>query len=86
MQSKEYISQKIKVFECLKEKPKTRLQVAIETNILRGNICYFVRDFRECEQIAVIRKGTDPITGHKSEYLSTDPALFPKKAQTELFE
>ncbi len=86
MDSKERRSQKIRVFECLKEAPKTRLQVALELNILRGNVCYFIRDFRKTERVAVFKKGNDPITGHKAEYLTTDTALFPEDNQTRLFE
>lgn len=85
MDSKERLSQKIRVYESLKEAPKTRLQVALELNILRGNVCYFIRDFRKVEGVAVFKKGRDPITGHKSEYLTTDTALFPEKSQMELF-
>jgi hypothetical protein len=86
MDGKEFQSQKIKVFESLKEKPKTRLQVSFETNILRGNICYFVRDFRNLHKVAVYKKGIDPLTGHKAEYLTTDPDLFPNDNQLGLFD
>jgi len=86
MDSKEKRSQKIRVFECLKQVPKTRLQVALELNILRGNVCYFIRDFRKVDRVAVYKKGKDPITGHKAEYLTTDTALFPEDNQTRLFD
>ena len=59
--------------------------LALELGILRGNVCYFVRDFRKSNQIGVFKVGYDPITGHKAEFLTTDPALFPKTNQTELF-
>ncbi len=86
MDSKTYQSQIKRVFKAFKEKPKTRLQVAQECGILRGNVCYFVRDLKKRKQIAVIRTGKDPITRHKSEFLSTDPDLFPPEMQKELFE
>jgi hypothetical protein len=86
MDSKQRQSQKIRVYESLKEAPKTRLQVALELDILRGNVCYFIRDFRNVERVAVYKKGKDPITGHKSEFLTTDTALFPEDNQTRLFD
>lgn len=86
MDTKERRSQKIRVFESLKEAPKTRLQVALELNILRGNVCYFIRDFRKVERVAVFKKGKDPITGHKAEFLTTDTALFPEDNQRGLFD
>jgi len=85
MDSKEKRSQKTRAFECFKT-PKTRLQVAFELNILRGNVCYYVDDFRRLETIAVVKKDRDPLTGHKAEYLTTDTALFPEDNQTRLFD
>ena len=79
-------SQKVRVFQSLKEAPKTRLQVALELGILRGNVCYFIRDFRKAGRVAVFKKGKDPITGHKAEYLTTDTALFPENNQKGLFD
>lgn len=84
MQSREYKTQFKKVYEAFKDKPKTRLEVALETNILRGNVCYFVRDLQKLKQIAVIRKGKCPITKHKAEFLSTDEKLLPPP-ELELF-
>ena len=86
MDNKTYQTQLRKVYKAFKEKPKTRLQVAEECGILRGNICYYVRDLKRRKQIAVIRTGKDPITRHKSEFLSTDTDLFPPEMQRELFE
>lgn len=84
MDNKEYKTQFKKVFEAFKEKPKTRLQVAVETNILRGNVCYFVRDLRQRKQITVVKKGKCPISKHRAEFLSTDEKLLPKP-DPELF-
>jgi|AntRauTorcE11897_2_1112592.scaffolds.fasta_scaffold00064_38 hypothetical protein len=86
MDSKTYQTQLRRVFLAFKEKPKTRLQVANECNILRGNVCYFVRDLKRRKQIAVIKTGKDPITKHKAEFLSTDKDLFPPEMQTKMFE
>ena len=81
-----YQSQLRKVFKAFQEKPKTRLQVAEECGILRGNVCYYVRDLKHMKRIAVIKTDRDPITKHKAEFLSTDRDLFPPELQRELFE
>lgn len=86
MDSEQRQSQKIRVFESLRKAPKTRLQVAIELDILRGNVCYFIRDFRQVERVAVYKKGKDPVTGHEAEFLTTDPDLFPQDNQMKIFE
>ena len=86
MDDKTYKTQLKKVFKAFQETPKTRLQVADECGILRGNVCYYVRDLKRRKQIAVIKTGKDPKTRHKAEFLSTDPDLFPPELQRELFE
>ena len=50
-------------------------QVSVETGIDRANICWYVRWLRKRNQITVIKKDKCPITRHKAQYLSTDPAL-----------
>ena len=79
MNDQTYQSQLRRTRKAFADKPKTRLQVAIETGILRGNICYYVRDLKEANQLRVTRKGTCPISNHTAEFLSTDPNLFPSE-------
>ena len=73
MDKKTYQNQLRRVYEAFKEKPKTMLQVALETNIYRANICWFVRDLRQEGKIAVVREGRCPISNHQAQFLSTDP-------------
>ncbi|MDR1054873.1 MAG: hypothetical protein LBL90_03415, partial [Prevotellaceae bacterium] len=35
------------VYQSLKERPKTMLEVSLETGILRANICRYVADMKE---------------------------------------
>lgn len=86
MNTRKRLNQKTRVYQSLRQYPKTRLQVALELNILRGNVCYFIREFRKADRVSVYRVGRDPITGHKAEFLTTDPSLFPVSNQLELLK
>ena len=72
------------VYNSFLESPKTMLQVAIETGILRANICRYVRTFRKLDKIAIVRIGYCPITKHKAGFYTTDPALFPSDNQLKI--
>lgn len=83
---KEYIIQKNKVFNALKESPKTMLMVAKETGIERASVCWFVRDFRKNGLIQVHKVGFCPITKHRAAFLTTNKSLFKvQSAQLNLF-
>jgi hypothetical protein len=74
-----------KTFEAFGKEPKTMLQVAKETGILRGNICRYVASFRKLGKIVQVKQGTCPISKHSAAFFSTDPKYFPKETQPELF-
>lgn len=75
------------VYQSFKEHPKTRLQVSVETGILRANICRYVAEMDKKGLIQVIRKGNCPYTHFTAEFLSTDKRLFRKQnvGQLNLF-
>jgi hypothetical protein len=79
----EYIIQKNKVFNSLKESPKTMLMVAKETGIERASVCWFVRDFRKNSLVQVHKVSYCPITKHRAAFLTTDKSLF--KAHSDQF-
>ena len=60
------------------------LQVAVETGILRGNICRYVEHFRKQLKIVKVREGKCPISKHKAGFYSTDAKYFPEP-EPELF-
>lgn len=64
-------SQKERVFQAF-QTPKTMLQVAIETHVLRANICWYVRIWRKSERIAVVKKGLCPISKCRATFWSTN--------------
>jgi len=73
---KHFESQKRKVLKAFKVKPCTMLMVALETGILRANICRFVREFEKRGLLVKLYTGTCPITKHPSVgFYSSDPDL-----------
>jgi hypothetical protein len=74
-----------RTFEAFKEQPKTMLEVAKETGILRGNICRYVAHFRKHRKIVEVKQGACPISHHKAKFYSTDPKHFPAETELELF-
>lgn len=72
-----YVIQKNKVFNSLKERPKTMLMVAKETGIERASVCWFVRYFRKNGMVQVHHQGVCPISKYRRVgFLTTDKALF----------
>lgn len=76
-----------RVFASLLERPKTMLMVEVETGIMRSNICWFARDWRKSNSIAIAKLGVCPISKHGGvQYLTTNPKLFPNQSnQLNLF-
>lgn len=74
-----------KVFEAFREKPRTMLEVAELTGILRGNICRYVDKFEKHGKIVKVKQGTCPVSHHSAGFYSTDPKYFPDETQPELF-
>ena len=85
---KRFINQYQIVYHSFLERPKTMLEASIETGILRANICRYIAEMEEKEQIRVIRKGYCPYTRFMAGFYSTDKALFtkPDVRQLNLFD
>jgi hypothetical protein len=83
-----FVSQYKTVYQSFKERPKTMLEVSIQTGILRANICRYIATMEEKEQIQVIRKGYCPYTHFMAGFYSTNEALFtkPDVQQLTLFD
>lgn len=82
---KKYFSQFLKIREYLKENTASRYMAAVATNIPIQNVCRYVGMLLSDNAIAVIRKDKCAISGEWVEFLTTDPALFPKSNQLSLF-
>lgn len=82
-----YIIQRNRVFNALKESPKTMLMAAKETGIERASVCWFVREFRKNNLVQVHKVGFCPITKHRAAFLTTDKSLFKvQSSQLNLFD
>jgi hypothetical protein len=83
-----FVSQYKTVYQSFLERPKTMLEVSIETGILRANICRYIAEMEEKGQIQVIRKGYCPYTHFYAGFYSTDEAQFtkPDVSQLNLFD
>ncbi len=64
-------TQRIKVFKAFQASPKTMLMVAIETGILRANICRFIAKWRWQDRIRIVSTGFCKISKHRAGYYST---------------
>jgi len=66
------------VYQSFKERPKTMLDVSLETGILRANICRYVANMEDKELIQLLYKTEDEHTRSKAGYYTTDKTLFRK--------
>jgi predicted transcriptional regulator len=75
-----------KVLKALKQKPMTMKEVDVYTNVMRENICRYIRTLLIENRIAIIRKRKCSITGFSmvNEY-TANPDLFPKSNQLKMF-
>ena len=53
----------------------TRLQIAYKLGIERATICRRVAELKEMGQLWVVRKGLDPITDTRAEFLTTNKRI-----------
>lgn len=51
----------------------TRMQVSCCLGIERASVCRRVADIRDMGQIWILRKGIDPITKERAEFLTANP-------------
>lgn len=64
------------VYQSFKERPKTMLDVSLETGILRANICRYVADMEGKGIIQLLYKTEDEHTKFTAGYYTTDKELF----------
>lgn len=74
----DFVSQYQVVYQSFMEKPKTMLDVFLETGILRANICRYVADMENKGLIQLLYKMDDEHTKCKAGYYTTNKALFHK--------
>ncbi|WP_233202071.1 hypothetical protein [Parabacteroides provencensis] len=64
------------VYQSFKERPKTMLDVSLETGILRANICRYVANMEDKGLIQLLYKKEDEHTKFAAGYYTTDKELF----------
>ena len=65
------------VFAAFQKRPKTMLEVSVETGILRANICRFIAVWIQAGLIKVMNYGLCPISKHRAGFYTTNQELFP---------
>ncbi len=71
-ENKKFHGQMKTVFSSFSERPKTMLEVSMETGILRANICRYVGKWRKRDRITVVRFGICPISKHRAGFYTTN--------------
>lgn len=51
----------------------TRMQIALCLGIERASVCRRIADLRDAGQVWILRKGIDPITKERAEFLTANP-------------
>lgn len=72
------------VYQSFKERPKTMLDVSLETGILRANICRYVAEMEGKGLIQLLYKMEDEHTRFTAGYYTTDKDLFRKEDSQQL--
>lgn len=83
----EFRSQYQTVFQSFKDRPKTMLDVSLETGILRANVCRYVADMEDKGLIQLLYKAGDENTKFMAGYYTANKELFNQvdKRQLKLF-
>lgn len=66
-------------------KPKTMLMVAVETGILRANICRYLRHYQSVGLIQFVKYGCCAISRHRAGFYSSNPKSLDPNNQLPLF-
>lgn len=72
------------VYRVLKEKPMTMLDVSFETNVLRANVCRYIRVMEKRGEVQKLFEARDKHTRHKAGYYTTDKNLFNRVDERQL--
>lgn len=72
---KDFTGQMKRVYRSFSERPKTMLQVATETNILRANLCRYIAKWKKQNKIELVKFGICPITKHRAGFYTTNQTI-----------
>jgi DNA-binding transcriptional regulator LsrR (DeoR family) len=63
----------------------SRFMLAVNTGIPIQNVCRYIEALRKHNQVAVVRHDRCEVSGERVEFLTTNPAKFPRDGQLKLF-
>lgn len=64
------------LWDSLQGKPKTRMQLAVETGIMRSSICPIIDDWLRKGHVYFAGRDRCPITGHKADFFTANKKVF----------
>jgi hypothetical protein len=82
---KHFIDQYNKVYKAFFKEPQSMKMLSIKYNIDRANICWYCREFRKSDKIAVAKKSICKVTKRLVNFYTTNPQAFPQSNQLKLF-
>lgn len=82
--SKKRQAQARKLYAYLRQHTVGRWMAAEAVGMPLQSVCWAIRDLRNADAVAVVRKDKCAISGEWVEYLTTDPDKFPKSNQLKL--
>jgi hypothetical protein len=71
--------------EGLKNQPLTMLMLSYRLGIERANLCRYISRLQRSKNVALVKKSYCQITKRIAGYYTSDPVLFPKNPQLNLF-
>lgn len=82
--SKKREAQARRLYAYLRKHTVGRWMAAEAVGMPLQSVCWAIRDLRNADAVAVVRKDKCAISGEWVEYLTTDPDKFPKSNQLKL--
>jgi len=68
--------QKKLLWAALQGRPKTRMELAVETGIMRSSVCPVIDTWLNENRLYVVGRGQCPITGHKADMITANRQIF----------
>ena len=82
--TEKYRNQLVIIREFLFTNNATRYMIAELTGIPIQSVCYRIGALLKSGSVAIVKKDRCQISGHKAQYLTTDPEQFPDNLQTKI--
>lgn len=67
---------KRKLWDALQGKPKTMMQLSIETHVMRSSICPIINTWRDQGFVFFTGRDICPITKHKADFYTANKEIF----------